>query len=163
MEDEQLLDNLPSGTYTIINATDPSRPIGRKPAEDKSLHPKGIYVLKPEEGGQNSVWQVENIGGGGYTLKCNKAPTEAHDFRVWAILTDDEPSTVWKLKKSERSPGGYVITNKNDPIGPGWIVRSHDPEQDTPVEVQILVVGPSQPPFYPLTELFQFKKYEEEE
>ncbi|KAK6350559.1 hypothetical protein TWF718_003749 [Orbilia javanica] len=160
---EQVQNMLTSGSYTIVSAKD-NLPIGRRANEDKSLHPKRVYALPPEEAGQNSVWQLEFRGDSSYILKCNGAPTVAHESHVWAVLTDDEEPTVWKvIKRGPGSGGGYTIVNKNDPIGAGWVVSILEAHDDKPIAVRPLIVFPTFPATYPNTELFVFKEIKEED
>ncbi|RVD81894.1 uncharacterized protein DFL_009741 [Arthrobotrys flagrans] len=145
---EEIHEEFSSGQYTILSAHDPENlRVGRHYHEDKSLHPNAIYALERDETRPNSTWQVEHRGGDEHILKCNGAPTVAHDLHLFAILTEEPERTVWKINKQAR--GGYTIVNKEDPIGASWVISFVEAHDEKPIAVRSLIVFPTYPPTYP--------------
>ncbi|KAF3161794.1 hypothetical protein TWF788_002371 [Orbilia oligospora] len=160
-------EQLSSGLYTITTVEDLT--VGRNSREDRSLRPKPIYALPPSETGPNTIWQIEQVNGEEYILKCHGAPTAAHDDHLYAVLTDEPPPTLWKITKQHQ--GGYTIFQKlisdlilsiikADQDGFGWVVSFDDGREEKPIAVRPLIVQPSYPPRFPPTELFKFKRVE---
>ncbi|KAK7448421.1 hypothetical protein VKT23_013684 [Stygiomarasmius scandens] len=136
---------LESGTYTIRSC---EFNIGRPLAEDRSLLPKRIVVL-PEE--QTSVWEIEKISTDTYFLKNQNSPTGNIDNKVAALLIMQEDAVKWRIEAiPQHGHNRYIIITEDR--SKGWVASDEPFEQ---VKCQPLIVGPSVPPFYPQTEIFE--------
>ncbi|KAM5542126.1 hypothetical protein V8D89_004209 [Ganoderma adspersum] len=139
-------------------------PIGRKPDEDKSLNPKGIYKLPL---GSESVWDVEKLADGNYRLS-NGGPNDivgGIDRKLLAFLIPEQAkpaTTEWTLRLDEtrvQDGDAYMITEALSDRHLGWVMpESSDTEPYPQVILGALIVGPRIPPFYPASQVFFFKK-----
>ncbi|KAM5542212.1 hypothetical protein V8D89_004085 [Ganoderma adspersum] len=155
--------SLDSGKYYITSA-DGGFPIGRKSREDRSLKPKRIYKLPM---GSESVWYVEKLADGNYRLQ-NRGPNDivgGIDGQVLAFLIPEQAkpaTTEWTFRLAEtrvQDRDAYMITEAPSDRHEGWVVaESNDTEAYPQVILAHLIMGPSDPPVYPLNQLFFFKK-----
>ncbi|KAI0088753.1 hypothetical protein BDY19DRAFT_144265 [Irpex rosettiformis] len=149
--------SIEDGQYQIFSAAD-NLPIGRPLAEDKSLLPKQVVTLPPGTA-PTRPWDVLKNPNGTFTLKVAGAPTAEVDDKLFAILLDSPPPTEWRLTPVERNgPDAYIVTTSDG--AKGWVVPDVKPESQ--IVIRPLIVGPSEPPFYPPTEVFIFKRLEHE-
>ncbi|KAK7448420.1 hypothetical protein VKT23_013683 [Stygiomarasmius scandens] len=137
--------SLPSGTYIIRNG---DKNVGRRLAEDKSLLPKQV-VLLPD--GQDSTWEIENIGNDGYLLKNRNSPTANINDQVAALLIDQESAEKWHLEAvPQHGENRYIITTQDQ--SKGWVAPEESNEQ---IKCQPLISTRSFPPLYLPTEVFE--------
>ncbi|KAF9523926.1 hypothetical protein CPB83DRAFT_862140 [Crepidotus variabilis] len=143
---------LPDGRY-IIQSVSAKKFIGRSPREDLSLNPKRVMLLP--EGIRAPFFEVKSSGSG-YKILAGGNPTAEFDRSLWAILLDRPPAEEWKIQAIPQSgPNRYIITKPNG--FEGWVLPLDDPE--TQIAVRPLIIGPSEPPFYPPNQLWEIRPY----
>jgi len=151
---------LESGQYQIASALGDGILVGRRLAEDRSLRPKAVVTL-PRGSPPPHPWQILKQDNGSYILRAAGAPTAAINDKLFAILLDQPEPTQWKIVPSERDgKGAYIVTKFDSPDG--WVAT--EPEQGSwgeQISVKPLIVGPSEPPFYPPTEVFIFTRLDD--
>ncbi|PIL29908.1 hypothetical protein GSI_07818 [Ganoderma sinense ZZ0214-1] len=146
--------SLETGQYYIISA-EGGFPIGRNSREDRSLNPKGIFRL-PE--GTESVWDVEKLPNGNYTLKNRGAIVGGTaGAGVFAYLIPDQATgpvtTEWKFIFDERRANEgtpFLITEALTGGSNGWVVPPSDDDESYP--------GSQPAPVLPPNQVFFFKK-----
>ncbi|KAH8092539.1 hypothetical protein BXZ70DRAFT_459498 [Cristinia sonorae] len=142
--------NLETGSY-YIQSVATGKYIGRHWAEDRSLLPKKV-IQRPEDW-EPTPWKVVKQDDGTYTLTIGGGPTGAINSKLFAILLDVPPPEHWKIFSPERNEEDeFVIMDKREEKG--WIVP--DSEDYTQIVVHNLIIGPSDPPFFPANEVFKF-------
>ncbi|KAK7047234.1 hypothetical protein VNI00_006900 [Paramarasmius palmivorus] len=140
--------SLESGLYIIKNQ---GKYIGRNLAEDMSLLPKRIVTLP--ESVQAPRWEVEKKDDNKYILKCQKDATVQFDNLVWAALLPEPLPEKWCIEHvPHHGQNAYVILRENREQG--WVVTSEEAYQQ--IGSKPLIVGLSEPPFYPPNEHFEF-------
>ncbi|PIL29901.1 hypothetical protein GSI_07811 [Ganoderma sinense ZZ0214-1] len=158
--------SLETGQYYITSADSGGFPIGRSSREDRSTKPKGIFRLPK---GTESVWDVEKLANGNYTLKNGGAIVggTAGDGVFAYVIPDQTTGTVtteWKFIFDDRRANegtAFVITEAPTGRSNGWVTPASDDDESYPgpqVVLRVTIRGPSQPPFYPANEVFFFKK-----
>jgi len=141
--------SLQAGAFTITSVSS-KLPVGRSEREDLSLNPKRIITLP--QGVQPPIWEVQRVESGNYILKARGNPTATFDRLLWAVLLDQPRPSEWKITaRPQAGPNTFTIELANS-NGEGWVVPGDTPEQQ--VTVRPLIIGPSEPPFFPPTELF---------
>ncbi|KAI0768857.1 hypothetical protein BC629DRAFT_1292440 [Irpex lacteus] len=145
------------GEYYIHSAAGDFQ-VGRLHREDRSLLPKRVVSLPPGDK-PDRPWIVIKDGDKNlFTLKANGAPTAAIDHKLFAILLDTPEPTKWKLIRAERhGEDAYIVTTEDGRAG--WVLPSSEPYDQ--IAVRPLIVGPSNPPTYPLNQVFIFKSVKE--
>ncbi|KAI0088752.1 proteinase inhibitor [Irpex rosettiformis] len=147
--------SIADGLYQIFCAAD-NVPIGRALAEDLSLLPKRVITLPPDAA-PTRPWIVIKNPNDTFTIKVADAPTAEIDGKLFGVLLDSPPPTEWKLTPIERNgPDAYIVTTSD--LVKGWVVPDVEPQNQ--IDVRPLIVGLSEPPFYPPTEVFIFKRLE---
>ncbi|KAK7692431.1 hypothetical protein QCA50_004056 [Cerrena zonata] len=150
--------SLKSGIYQIQSSDKSQSFIGRNRAEDRSLNPKRVVALAPGIL-PLAPWVVEQLDNGRYILKAGGRPTADIDHKLWAVLLDEPPATEWIITPVSRvANNAYTIENSNG--SGGWVVT--EDEEDNQIAVRPLIVGPSEPPFYPPSEVFIFEEAPED-
>ncbi|PIL29899.1 hypothetical protein GSI_07809 [Ganoderma sinense ZZ0214-1] len=151
--------SLESGQYIITSAFG-GYGIGRRTIEDRSLMPKGIYVL-PQDA--ESPWHVERLEDGTYKLK-NKGDLVGSSIigQLLAFLLpggEIGATMNWTFRPDVKSgnPDAWVITEVGG-HGRAWSVPDSNLHDIPHVVVKPLAVGLSEPPTFPPTEVFIFKK-----
>ncbi|ESK88374.1 hypothetical protein Moror_14760 [Moniliophthora roreri MCA 2997] len=138
--------SLESGPYTIRNG---GRAIGRAQREDRSLRPKGVFVLPPDV--EPPVFDIEKLDSGNYTIKAKGAPTTQINNLVFALLIEEERAEKWQIVHIPQHGRHKYIIQANDQVN-GW-VAPEDPEQQ--ILSRPLIIFPSEPPQYPPNEIFE--------
>ncbi|KAF8889004.1 hypothetical protein BD779DRAFT_1410757, partial [Infundibulicybe gibba] len=133
---------LESGKYLIRSRLRDTF-VGRSLREDRSLRPKAIVSV---DGPDNQTWSVESLGGDRYILSIRGGRTAIVQGRVFAVLLPDPQPEVWTIR---RQASGYYTIENSDRRG-GWILP------DEEVLSRPLIIGPSNPPFFPPNELWEF-------
>ncbi|KAI0341519.1 proteinase inhibitor [Trametopsis cervina] len=147
--------SLPTGTYEIRSAVNDQFWVGRPLAEDHSLLPKPITTLPKDQIVSRPWLVVQSDGENQYILKVGGDPTAEIDNKLFAVLLPEPPATVWKLTPvSGYGDNAFAVSIEGDVRG--WVVP--DEELFTQIAVRPLIVGPSEPPFYPPTEVFIFNR-----
>ncbi|EGX44915.1 hypothetical protein TWF173_004647 [Orbilia oligospora] len=115
--------SLPSASYFIIGSYGSYQySVGRAPAEDKSLNPKQVYLLRPSAVGM-TPWVLIRTPHG-YVLKIKEAPTGIVNDAVVAILNLNLTRYVeWGL---EPVPGEQDHFRIRGPNGQYWTVDDRD-------------------------------------
>jgi len=147
---------LKSGLYIIENR---GKLVGRSLAEDHSLHPKTIFA---NTDGHNTKWRVEHLGDHKYKLFAIGSVTGVDKGVVVAFLLEEqqkEKAEKWIITARPHS-GANLYSIETESKHAGWVVVS---EEKSPVRVRPLIVGPSLPPYYPPTELFEFIRLDRED
>ncbi|KAJ3756393.1 serine protease inhibitor [Lentinula raphanica] len=140
--------SLETGRYIIHNG---DKVVSRKRAEDRSLNPKRIFLLDPSA--EETTWIIEKVDDGKYFLNNRGAPTTHIDDHVFAILIHQEDATKWNIEAvPQHGEGKFIITTGD---GKGWIAPGNANEQ---IIYRTLKVGRSEPPTYPLNEIFQITR-----
>ncbi|PIL29926.1 hypothetical protein GSI_07836 [Ganoderma sinense ZZ0214-1] len=153
---------LESGKYTIISKLNDGS-VGRRVAEDRSGNPKGIFKLAKDMGPYVTIWEVEKLENGNYKFKANGSVVGAINGLLWAIILENQienATTVeWTLKRDERDTDGnaYVVMAASQQVG--WVAPTGEDEQ---IAVKPILVGLTIPPTFSPSEVFVFKKWEQE-
>ncbi|KAM5542236.1 hypothetical protein V8D89_004109 [Ganoderma adspersum] len=153
---------LENGKYTIISKLDDGS-VGRRPVEDRSGKPKGVFKLAKDMGPFVTIWDVEKLENGNYRLKANNGTVGAHEGLLWAIIMEDQVAHAtdieWTLQRDERDPDGnaYVVmlAGKQE----GWVAPTGEDEQ---IAVKPILAGLTIPPTFSPSEVFIFKKLVEQ-
>jgi len=141
--------SLTAGRY-IITSLGNKLPVGRSQHEDLSLNPKRVITLP--QGVQPSVWEIQRAGSGNFIIRVNGDPTATFDNLLWAILHQEPRPSEWKITiRPQAGPDTFTI-ELADGSGQGWVVPDDKPE--TQLAVRHLIIGPSDPPFFPPNQLF---------
>ncbi|KAL3425428.1 hypothetical protein PVAG01_02219 [Phlyctema vagabunda] len=127
--------------------------ISRNLNEDRSLGPKPI-ALQPD-GSPNRPWEVREVDSGKFILSNAGAPTCVLDNKLFAVLLSQPPPEKWVIT-SRPQAGRDAYTIETESRGAGWVLSEMQPF--TTVDVRPLIVGPSEPPFFPPFELFSFQQ-----
>ncbi|KAI6010863.1 hypothetical protein F5J12DRAFT_891366 [Pisolithus orientalis] len=93
---------------------------------------------------------MEQVGECTYVISANGYKTQDQDGLLVGSI--DGEAQKWRIEYAERHDA-YTIAKEND-RGVGWVAPTDDERQ---IRVWVLIVGPSDPPFYPSDELFRFK------
>ncbi|KAG8983413.1 hypothetical protein FRB93_007272 [Tulasnella sp. JGI-2019a] len=140
--------SLPSNQFTICNKAY-GLYVGRPQREDKSLLPKPIVAL-PE--GVRSAWTTKSSKPNTSILMVGGAPTAAITNQVFAILLPEPPATTWKIMPVPQAGANTYLITKADNPSQGWVMPSG--QSNTQVAVRPLIMGPSDPPYYPPNQLW---------
>jgi hypothetical protein len=142
---------LSTGQYHIRNQETFA---GRNAREDASLLPKKVYC--PTDDAEAQLWTIEALPNGRYKLLARGSPTVELNRLLYAVLIDVEKAEEWIIKKYEQS-GQYTIV-KADGSG-GWVAQT---DLEVPqIAVRTLIIGPSHPPFFPPSQLWNFQRVAE--
>jgi hypothetical protein len=122
---------------------------GRNIREDKSLLPKRVFC--PTDNDRPDPWEIRALPNGRYRLSTRGAPTGAKDRLLFAFLLEDQGAEEWVITR--RNGGLYTIESADR--NAGWVaqVDATDPQ----IAVRPLIVGPSDPPFFPPNELWNIQ------
>jgi len=127
---------------------------GRNIREDKSLLPKRVFC--PTDNDDPDLWEIQALPNGRYRLSTRGAPTGAKGGLLFAFLLEDQGAEEWVITKrifggSNRSVYTIESANRNA----GWVaqVDATNPQ----IAVRPLIVGPSDPPFFPPNELWNIQ------
>ncbi|OBT53857.1 hypothetical protein VE04_06558 [Pseudogymnoascus sp. 24MN13] len=138
----------PSGRYIIIpEAFDHQGYVGRSKTEDRSLNPKQVLLLNdaPPE-----PWFIERQSDGKYVLNQRGGFAGERNGLLLRSFSKTKRQTDGELN---HRPKTAIVSLHRDPIR-GWVSPSPS-DASKQIRVQPLIVGPSDPPFFPSTELFQ--------
>ena len=111
------MSTLRDGHYTITSANS-YYIVGRRPHEDKSLNPKGIFTLDPGVGTEHGrrvstradisfngsltvhhmQWTIKHVDGNKYKLQAGGAPVGSKDGKLWAFLTEHDDVNEWVVE-----------------------------------------------------------------
>lgn len=148
-------DDLSNGVYIITSPVlDDGWVIGRG-LEDLSLLPKRIKTISLQDPRTQPQWYVERLPNGKYRLRSARDAVGPIDRLLFAILLPEPPAGEWVIT-FRPNHNAYTIEESN--TGRGWIAS---PEEGAQVRVDNLIVGPSDPPFFPKPELFTFKRIDD--
>ncbi|KAJ3862160.1 MAG: serine protease inhibitor, partial [Lentinula lateritia] len=142
--------SLDTGRYLIHNG---NNIVSRNLAEDRSLNPKRIVLLEPNDKIE-FTWIIEKSGDE-YILNNRGAPTTHIEDHVFALLIHQEQATKWTIEAVPRHGKNAYIIKGSD--GKGWVAPEKVGEQ---IIYRTLIVGPSEPPTFPLNQVFQIIKLE---
>ncbi|KAG9010635.1 hypothetical protein FRB93_003903 [Tulasnella sp. JGI-2019a] len=106
--------SLGPGLYVILSNLPGNLPIGRAEAEDLSLGPKAIILQPP--GVQPSVWLVEKLDDGHYTLRVRNDPVGAESNLLWAFLTGNDQQSHWNIGATGQQDA-YLVRLTNGAAG----------------------------------------------
>ncbi|KAJ4473845.1 serine protease inhibitor [Lentinula aciculospora] len=141
--------SLETGRYLIHHG---DKVVSRRFAEDRSLRPKRIDLLDPSD--REITWIIEKSGDE-YILNNRGAPTAHIEDNVFALLIHQESATKWIIEAVPRHGKNAYIIKTSD--GKGWVAPDKVGEQ---IIYRPLIVGPSEPPTFPLNQVFQIIKLE---
>ncbi|KAF8910925.1 hypothetical protein CPB84DRAFT_1762892 [Gymnopilus junonius] len=136
------LAQLSSGQY-VLRSQNGNVPVGRSVFEDQSTRPKKIGVT-------SDAWNVERLENGRFILRNGGSPTTDINGKVYADVLGQN-IIEWVIKRQQKS-GAYTIETPDGRRG--WVLPSK--EVGTQVDSRPLIIGPSLPPFFPLSELWKF-------
>ncbi|KAF9523925.1 hypothetical protein CPB83DRAFT_774718 [Crepidotus variabilis] len=138
----------PTGHY-IVKSVSAKKFIGRSPHEDRSLLPKRVMVL-PED--IQAPLLVFNNSGKETQISTGGAPTAVIDGKLFSILLEVPPGEKWTVEAVPQSgPNRYIVVTQDKSAG--WVLNDNEPE--TQITVRPLVIGPSDPPFYPDNQVWE--------
>ncbi|KAJ4473844.1 serine protease inhibitor [Lentinula aciculospora] len=142
--------SLETGRYLIHHG---DKVVSRRLIEDRSNNPKGIFLLNPDEK-LELTWIIEKSGNE-YILSNRNAPTGPIKDHVFAHLINQELAVKWTIEAvPQHGKNAYIIKTSD---GKGWVAPDKVDEQ---IIYKTLIVGPSEPPTFPLNEVFQIIKLE---
>ncbi|THG95045.1 hypothetical protein EW026_g6535 [Hermanssonia centrifuga] len=150
--------SLKEGNYIIRNRAQ-GQFIGRNLAEDLSLLPKKVINLP--HGVQAPVWTVlpVNDSDNKYRFKIGGSYVAEIDHLLFAVLLEEPLPTEWRVTPSERDgPNAYIIEKVDRSAG--WVLPEEEPY--TQLAVRPLIIGASDPPYFPPTQLFEIIPFPEE-
>ncbi|KAF9522981.1 hypothetical protein CPB83DRAFT_863648 [Crepidotus variabilis] len=143
---------LPNGRY-IIRSVGARKFVGRSPREDYSLLPKRVILLP--DGVQAPFFEFQSTDRGTKILAGGNSTAEI-DRNLFAVLLPEPPAEDWKIQAIPQSgKNRYIITKSNG--YEGWIVGDDSPEAQ--IAIRPLIIGPSEPPFYPPNEVWEIVPY----
>jgi len=144
---------LNNGVYVIASmiSRDASRFIGRSPGEDRSLNPKKVLLLPRDR--QAPEWLVRRSQDT-FRLEAYGAPVAARNRKLYACLIEKMCEKASWVITPQPQFGPDVYTVETPDRSAGWIIPND--EEDAQIAVRPLIVGPSEPPFFPPNELFKF-------
>ncbi|KAI6044423.1 hypothetical protein EDC04DRAFT_2642492 [Pisolithus marmoratus] len=93
---------------------------------------------------------MEKVGESIYVISANGYKLQEENGLLVGSIEGE--AQRWRIEYGERQDA-YIITKEND-RGVGWVAPIDDERQ---IRVGILIMGPSDPPFYPSNQLFRFK------
>ncbi|KAI6001150.1 hypothetical protein EDD15DRAFT_2192823 [Pisolithus albus] len=94
---------------------------------------------------------LEKVEENVYVIRARGYKLQDQDGRLVAS-TEGEPQR-WYIQYAERNDA-YIVTKEND-RGVGWVAPLESDERQ--ILVRNLIVGPSEPPYYPSNQLFRVK------
>ncbi|KAF8869996.1 hypothetical protein BD779DRAFT_1582658 [Infundibulicybe gibba] len=162
------LSGLPNGEYAI-KCQLRGQFVGRAKNEDHSTRPKPIITIP---GPRDHVpWFVRSVGGNKYILSISEGRTAPLGGNVYAIIEGGPKPEEWIIERQKQSGlftwvscfVGPASTNlipvvrieSSDRRG-GWVLPQDAAPEGTQVDFHPLIIGPSEPPFFPPTELWEF-------
>ncbi|ESK81379.1 serine protease inhibitor [Moniliophthora roreri MCA 2997] len=138
---------LENGSYFIQN-----REKYLAATDEEPLLPRRVIVLP--DGVKPPKWNVKKVGDDQYTITIDEARTRTIEDKVFAVTVEGPEPEVWYIVPDERGgKDSYVITTQER--FKGWVAPDEPYEQ---IMCRPLIVGPSDPPFYPPNETFQFTR-----
>ncbi|KAF8885166.1 hypothetical protein BD779DRAFT_1534367 [Infundibulicybe gibba] len=133
------LSGLPNGEYAI-KCQLRGQFVGRAKNEDHSTRPKPIITIP---GPRDHVpWFVRSRG-----------PHRPLGGNVYAIIEGGPKPEEWIIERQKQS--GLFTIESSDRRG-GWVLPQDAAPEGTQVDFHPLIIGPSEPPFFPPTELWEF-------
>ncbi|KAI6098258.1 hypothetical protein EDD16DRAFT_568334 [Pisolithus croceorrhizus] len=96
------------------------------------------------------TFDVEKVGERTYVIRASGYRLRDQDGRLVGSL--DGEAQRWRIEYSERNDA-YVVTKEND-RSVGWVAPVEGDERQ--IQIRTLIVGPSEPPYYPSNQLFRF-------
>lgn len=149
---------LTSGKQYLIRNKASDTYIQRALHEDKSLNPKSVISIPP--GVQAHPWTIEKDGEF-YVLKAKGAPAFAKDHLVFVSLLEESNVDVkWRITAVPQSGRNDFLIESPNKHG-GWVLPTGEPY--TQVAFRPLIIGPSNPPFYPPSQLWIITPFDAEE
>ncbi|KAF8586580.1 hypothetical protein K439DRAFT_1614962 [Ramaria rubella] len=160
---------LPTDQYFIRNENDFA---GRNRNEDKSLNPKGVFC--PTDNGDQElastlcyvllvvldllmILVVANRGASQRPLQAQSpwSPTGVKNRLLYAFLIEEDRAEEWVITKRKDDGHRSLYTIETASRNAGWIAQK---DGDNPqIAVRPLIVGPSDPPFFPPNELWNIQ------
>ncbi|KIJ96400.1 hypothetical protein K443DRAFT_682351 [Laccaria amethystina LaAM-08-1] len=117
--------------------------------EDKSLNPKSVIAVPP--GVEAHLWSIER-NGDSYVLKADGAPAFPKNNLVFVSLLEDSVIDLkWKITAVPQAGRNVFLIESTNQRG-GWVLPSEQPFAQ--VAFRPLIIGPSDPPFYPPSQLW---------
>ncbi|KAJ3790415.1 serine protease inhibitor [Lentinula aff. detonsa] len=144
--------SLETGRYIIISG---DYAVGRHFPEDRSLLPKGIFLI-PKDWETNWVFEKSGNQQNEYTITSNGSPTAHIDGAVVALLTELFSVTKWIVEAvPQHGHNAYIITTPEH--DQGWVSSEEVGQQ---ILVKPLIATHSLPPQYLRNGVFQIIKVE---
>ncbi|KAF8586583.1 serine protease inhibitor [Ramaria rubella] len=142
-------DKLPTDQYYIRNENTFA---ARNMREDRSLNPKGVFC--PSES-DPELWQLQALPNGRYRLKARGAPTGIKNKLLYAFLLDESRAEEWIITKRKDEGSRALYTIETASRNAGWTAQKG--EVSSQIAVRPLIIGPSDPPFFPPNELWNIQ------
>lgn len=137
----------PSKNAIIYSLVDGEPYVGIPPTKPVTV-PVLLYardsVIEPP------TFDMEQVGECTYVISANGYKTQDQDGLLVGSI--DGEAQKWRIEYAERHDA-YIIAKEND-RSVGWVAPTDEENQ---VQVRLLIMGPSEPPFYPSNQLFRFK------
>ncbi|KAM5542234.1 hypothetical protein V8D89_004107 [Ganoderma adspersum] len=154
---------LESGKYAIFSKLDCAF-VGRGMIETEDTAPKRILKLPKDMGPNTTIWAVEKLPNGNYEFRARNSIVGAIDGLLFAIIVEEEIPSLgatieWTLQRDERDTDGnaYVVMVAGQQVG--WVAPTGD---DGQIAVKPILVGLTIPPTFSPSEVFIFKKLDEQ-
>ncbi|KIJ96396.1 hypothetical protein K443DRAFT_284908 [Laccaria amethystina LaAM-08-1] len=123
--------------------------VQRSQREDTSLNDKSVISVPP--GVEAELWSIEKSGDL-FFLKARGDPAFSKDHLVYVSLQKEAYINVkWRLNEIPYEGRNVYIIESEDRHG-GWVLPKEEPY--TQVAFRPLIIGPSEPPFYPPNQLW---------
>ncbi|KAI6101284.1 hypothetical protein EDD16DRAFT_354370 [Pisolithus croceorrhizus] len=137
----------PSKNAVIYSLVDEEPFLGIPPTK-----PVTVPVLLYRRGSLDHppTFDVEKVGECTYVIRANGYRLQDQDGRL--VGSKDGEAQRWCIEYAERNDA-YVVSKEND-RGVGWVAPAEGDERQ--IRIRTLIVGPSEPPFYPSNQLFRF-------
>jgi len=142
--------SLDNGVY-IITSKASGNPVSRYPIETLVLEPKQVFVLPP---GLQALPLIVKNSNDGHQILAGGAPTGVLKQKVYAFLLGEQ-SEDWVIT-AQPQHGDNVYTIETKDRSTGWVVNGGSDDDRNEIAVHPLIVGLSDPPFFPPNQLFTF-------
>ncbi|KAI6149181.1 hypothetical protein BKA82DRAFT_1001401 [Pisolithus tinctorius] len=144
----------PSKNAIIYSMVDGEPYVGMPPTKPTTL-PVLLYARDSVK--EPPMFNMEKVGDRTYVISARNHKTR--EERGLLIGSIEGEAQKWCIQYTERNDA-YIIVKEND-RSVGWVApMNEEGREDRQILVRQLIVGPSEPPFYPSNQLFRFKYQE---
>lgn len=138
----------PSKNAIIYSMIDEEPFVGIPPTKPVTVP---VLLFPRDSVNEPPTLSMEKVGEDIYVMRARGYKLQDQDGRLVASM--DGEAQRWCIQYAERNDA-YVVAKEND-RNVGWVAPVEGDERQ--IQIRTLIMGPSEPPFYPSNQLFRFR------